>query len=227
MPIKTDPSKIIGTRYGRLVAKRLHSSEPRYIKGQKLGFKYHFLWQCDCGNEKVIEIRNVKEGASRSCGCLNTEMVIKRSLKHGNSRRTGSKRSPEYRAWLAMRERCYCKSVEAYKLYGARGVTVSEDWLGDDGFANFLRDMGKKPSSKHSLDRIDNSKGYSKENCRWADNIQQANNKTNNVMLTYKGQEYTLPNLIRHLGVSMERYGTIHDRYRKGWSVERMFHEYI
>lgn len=227
MPIKIDPSTLIGVRYGRLVARELFSTEQRFVKGQKLGYKYHFLWQCDCGKEKVIELRNVTDGSSRSCGCLNAEMIVERSLKHGKAKRYGTKRTPEYKAWIAMNDRCYCKTSSGYQFYGAVGISVADEWRGEDGFENFLRDMGTKPTPKHSLDRIDNNLGYSKVNCRWANWVEQANNKTNNVILVYKEERYTLPNLIRHLGIDMARYGTLHNRYRKGWSVERIFHEYI
>lgn len=75
--------------------------------------------------------------------------------------------TPEFTAWKNMKRRCMDKNIQAYKNYGGRGIKVTGRWIGRSGFANFFEDMGLRPSTKHSLDRIDNNKGYYKENCRW------------------------------------------------------------
>lgn len=91
--------------------------------------------------------------------------------KHGFAVRKNGKVSSEYTAWVNMKVRCYDEKHWAYKYYGGRGITVCDDWLGENGFANFIKDVGKKPKSekKLTLDRIDCNKGYCKENCRWTD----------------------------------------------------------
>ena len=104
-------------------------------------------------------------------------------IKHGMSM------TPTYHAWQAMKTRCYNKNFHAYPNYGARGITVCDRWL--ESFENFYKDMGEKPHKK-SLDRIDNSKGYSKENCRWATSQQQVDNRRNTIRIKSGGVNETI-----------------------------------
>ena len=84
-------------------------------------------------------------------------------------------RTPIYFAWINMKQRCYNKETDNYKHYGGRGITVSSSWL--SSFSRFHSDMGDRPSNKHSLDRIDNDKGYSVDNCKWSTVTEQRMNR--------------------------------------------------
>jgi len=97
---------------------------------------------------------------------------VKQHHESGNNHK-----HPLYRTFKGMHNRCSLPSLKAYRYYGARGITVCDRWSGDKGFKNFIADMGKKPSPDMSLDRIDNDKGYSPSNCRWATKVQQRNNR--------------------------------------------------
>ena len=132
----------------------------------------------------------------------------------------------EYRAYRAMKNRCYNANVDAYPNYGGRGIKVCDRWLGYYGFQNFMSDMGPRPESKtkeskratFSLDRIDVDGDYSPENCRWADWGTQENNKTSNIFLELNGEKHTITEWSRKLGIKKT---TICARLKRGYSVEK------
>jgi hypothetical protein len=146
---------LTGLRFGRLVVERRNGTAHRQP-----------LWRCacDCGETVDILGGNLRRGTSRSCGCLKREL----QTRHG---RYGT---PEYHVWDAMLRRCTNPAHPGYVDYGGRGITVCERWR---SFENFYADMGPRPSSKHSLDRVNNDAGYEKSNCRWATASQQGFNK--------------------------------------------------
>lgn len=123
---------------------------------------------CDCGVNKDIRFDSIKSGVIVSCGCYARESTISRFTKHG---RHGS---AEYSSWQHMKERCKPSSAEYYPHHAGKGITVCRDW--ENSFENFYRDMGDCPKG-FSLDRIDSSLNYCKENCRWVDTGMQGFNK--------------------------------------------------
>jgi len=132
--------------------------------------------------------------------------VYKHSCRHGME---GSK---EYAIWIGMKQRCFNRNISYYKYYGGRGISVCAEWL---KFENFYKDMGKRPA-EHSLDRVDNNKGYSKENCRWATRKEQMRNKRDNVI--YKGEYST--DACKRLGGECS---LISQRIDRGWTVKKAF----
>lgn len=125
-----------------------------------------------------------------------------------------------YHSWIGMKGRCYNKNDKAYRNYGGRGIKVCDRWLGKEGFNNFLNDMGEKPSSKHSLDRIDTNGDYCPENCRWATWEQQENNRRINVFYEYNGKKLTLPQWSKEIGIS---YYTLLGRRKRGLMPPELF----
>lgn len=121
---------------------------------------------------------------------------------HGSA---GANRTREYRAWISLRARCYIKSNSRYSSHGARGVVVCDRWR--DSFENFLADMGKCPSTSHSLDRIDNDGNYEPENCRWATHEEQANNRRNSRLVTHDGMTLSLAQWSRLTGINHRTLG--------------------
>lgn len=148
----------------------------RYSHKNKYGQSF-WLYKCLCGNTKVTLEYSVRVGKTKSCGHLQKEAIRKlgKSLKtHGESEDCNP--TSEYRAWHSMKTRCYRVKNHNYKWYGQRGIKVCKRWL--NSYTNFLKDMGRKPSSKHSLDRIDNNKGYSPSNCKWSTILEQNYNRS-------------------------------------------------
>lgn len=118
-----------------------------------------------------------------------------------------------YRVWVRMKQRCYNPNDKAYKWYGGRGLDVSDAWC---KFENFYADMGDKPTTKHTLERIDNDKGYSRENCCWATMKEQGQNRRSNRLITYNGTTNSV-------SVWAEKIGISHESMRKrlsNWSKE-------
>lgn len=121
------------------------------------------------------------------------------------------KEQPEYFAWHAMMSRCYRKYHQSYRNYGARGITVCSRW---HSYENFLADMGRRPSTQHSLDRIDNDGNYEPDNCRWATYKEQQRNKRTSAHITIDGRTQTVSDWADEMGVSRNR---IQSRINIGW----------
>lgn len=132
-----------------------------------------WLYRCECGAEVVKTRRSVQSGQIKSCGCLNAELRLARNTKHGGA--TRGNHAPEYWIWQAMKQRCRNHRHKHYADYGGRGIRVCARWAAS--FAAFISDVGPRPSSRHSIDRVDNDGNYEPGNCKWSTSSEQARNR--------------------------------------------------
>ncbi len=197
-----------GERCGRLIVSGL--STRTEIRRDTGALKRFWNCICDCGNEVEVCADNLS-GHTTSCGCYKAERIYEGTYKHGLID------TPEYWAWNAMRCRCYNTADKGYKNYGARGIVVCERWK--DLFENFIADMGRKPSPKLTIERIDNDGNYCPENCKWGTRTEQARNRRNTRRLEHNGKNLTLAEWSEITGID---YFTIVARIKKGWTVSEV-----
>lgn len=171
------------------------------------GYRRYAEFMCHCGVVFVTCTDDVNRGKTKSCGC-SRKLV---NLKHGHTSK--GKPSTEYRTWQSMKNRCENVNDPAFDRYGGNGITVCEEW--SSSFESFLNDMGKKPTTKHSIDRIDNSNGYCKENCRWATKKEQAVNRGTSRLMSAHGVTQCIADWAKTLEVPAHR---ISGRLSNGWS---------
>lgn len=167
---------------------------------------------CECGKEKEVWGKLLKNGHVKSCGCLKANQ--KPTLTHGLTGTT------EHRIWKGMNGRCYNKNNAKYPNYGARGIIVCSRWR--RSFENFLEDMGKRPSKNLSIDRIDVNGNYEPANCRWATSTQQSRNKTDSHFIE---TQWGIISLVEASEKSGMNYNTLKSRIKYGYSGELLFYK--
>lgn len=180
-------------------------------KADRIYNRTAWLCRCNCGNKLVVTGNGLKTGHKKSCGCLN------KNKTHNCTNH------PLFKTWLEMIRRCHNKKSQGYSNYGKRGIKVCLRWKHKiNGIKNFISDMGKKPSSKHSIERRDNNKGYCKSNCYWATIKEQNNNTRNNVVITYKGKTLTASQWSRLTDINV---ANLYYRVKSGWNAERILNK--
>ncbi len=171
-----------------------------------------WLCRCQCGTEREVCTEGLVHRKSRSCGCIRVEALIARgphNKTHGETDKT-----TEYVIWADMRRRCRNPNDPAYHSYGGRGILVCDRW---QNFEHFLADMGRRPSKRHSIERVDNDKGYFPGNVVWATVEQQCNNRRTNIYITFSGKSLTITQWASIVGIKNR---PLTRRYWLGWTPE-------
>ena len=170
-------------------------------------------WECicACGTKFIAAGSALRAGRAKACGECSRESARQSNIKHSD---TGSK---EFTTYSAMKARCYDQKNKQYARYGGRGITVCERWL--DSYMNFLSDMGRKPTPKHSLERMDTNGIYEPSNCVWATLEQQANNRSNNTRIEINGRTQNLTQWAKETGLNRT---VILRRMKRGLSGEAL-----
>ncbi len=168
-------------------------------------------FSCSCGSVVVKKATYWAHGNTRSCGCLKSEKTTQRNRTHGGAG------SAEYKVWVGILSRCHNPNSSSFHKYGARGVTVCDEWR--NSFEKFFLHMGVRPTEKHSIERVDNALGYSPENCCWATATQQARNKGSSIYYEMGGVAKTLKEWANGANLA---YACAYWRHQQGWSIEKI-----
>lgn len=166
--------------------------------------------QCECGKHWNVIARSLAKGSTQSCGCLGKERREAALTKHGLTE------TLEYSVWTKMRSRCQKPNDPRYPDYGARGITAAPEW---EDFGRFIADIPPRPSLNHTLDRIDNDRGYWPGNVKWSTRQEQNNNRRDNHLIAYQGRTQTLAEWAREVGMD---YQTLQRRINHlKWPTEK------
>lgn len=179
---------IVGLQFGKLNVLSYGHKE----KKKGIGFNHYYICRCDCNNDCIVERNSLKFNNTKSCGCIHSEQLSKRNkddLKYNGE--SSSEYARILRIYRSMYHRCYNKIDESYINYGGRGINICDEWLNDYfSFRNWAINNGY--SDELSIDRIDVNGNYEPNNCRWATDKEQGNNKRTNKMIEYNGEIKTL-----------------------------------
>lgn len=197
---------LTGKKFGRLTVLNKAGS----------GKNKSLLWNCvcDCGREVVIDGLYLRSGDTKSCGCYRKECASKRMSTHKMSK------TRLYRVWAGVKNRCYNENASNYKYYGAKGITMCDEWKDSfESFRNWAIASGYNENARPqecTLDRIDNNSGYSPNNCRWANHQEQCNNQSSNKIIAFNGESHSMSEWADVIGME---YTTLRARIRRGMSI--------
>lgn len=189
---------ILGHKYNMLT--------PLYVSGRTINKALVYRCRCDCGKETDVIATLLTRGKVKSCGCLKGD---------------GRHKTITYSSWISAKVRCTRSTGDHYLGYKGRGIKMCERWL--NSFDNFLSDMGERPSLDYTLDRIDVNGDYCPENCRWATNVEQQNNRRNNHYIYYNGEKNSVTSFARRFNIASFRvfYGL-----KKGLSLDEIIEKF-
>lgn len=200
---------IVGKKFNKLTVLEFHHKKSN--PDPKRGYFYYYKCQCDCGNITIVRRERLLRYETISCGCYGKEirkqvLSTKRILSHRL-----------YNIWSSMKARCYNINCKKYPNYGAKGIIICEKWKTDfDTFYDWAMSNGYQ--NDLTIDRIDVNGNYEPDNCRWTNSKVQANNRTNNHLITFRKETHTLTQWAKMLGLNRS---TLWYRLKRGWTIKR------
>ena len=195
--------KLEGRRFGRLLA----------VDKNPIKTCSSISWNCicDCGNKTIVPSTKLVSGHTSSCGCLHYERFTQSCITHG------MRQSAEYNIWCGIKARCLNPNNEAFDRYGGRGITMCDRWK--DSFENFYADMGPRPGNNYSVERLNNDGNYEPNNCIWATDTDQANNRRTSCFYSHNGVTKTIAQWSRDYNLPQYK---LHKRLIVlGWDFDR------
>lgn len=195
---------LTGERFGRLTVVGFAG---RGKNGRALWF-----CRCDCGGGTIVFAENLRRGSTQSCGCIHKERTAAINKTHGMTK------TRLFGIWAKMKQRCYNPNNPKFPIYGAEGKMICDEWQHFEPFYTWAMANGYQDNL--TIDRIDNSKGYSPDNCRWTTVKEQANNRRTCRIVEYNGKSQTIKQWSEELGIG---YHTLIYRFNKGWSADEAF----
>lgn len=191
--MKNKVKNLSGQRYGMVVV-----TDEYFIKNGRT----YWICRCDCGNTFVRRSDIIKRSDVKSCGCYQKKRNKTSSLKHGDGPRS-SEYHKLYNVWQSMKNRCFNDKYFQFKDWGGRGITVCDDWIGENGYINFKEwALSHGYNEKLTIDRIEVNGNYEPSNCRWITRAEQNKNTRKCKHIEYNGKYYTPPELGRLFGIS-------------------------
>lgn len=203
-----DTTNLIGERFGRWTVIGFAENTSKTSRGRR------WFCRCDCGTERVVKAQSLLSGKSKSCGCLHSD-VMKSVGKQYNTKH-GMTNTRLYRIHRHIINRCTNPNDIRYNNYGGRGITMCNEWFDFETFAKWALDNGYNDNV--SIDRIDVNGNYCPENCRWASNLEQANNRTSNKMYTFNGETHNIKQWSEIYNIP---YKKLWKRLYRGWDISR------
>lgn len=193
---------LTGRRFGRLLVIRKTICDPKG-NGRRLT-----AWECacDCGRSTTLQPAKLLSGHTRSCGCLHRDTI----RTHGHAK------TPEYKVWHSMIDRCTNPLAGNWHRYGGRGIRVCQRWT--DSVAHFIEDVGRRPGPGYSIDRIDVDGHYEPGNVRWATAKEQQRNRRNTTFVRFRGETVSLAEVAEALSIDRN---VLRNRIGRGWPESR------
>lgn len=179
-------------------------------RASRVSSKGEAYWKCvcECGAEREVRGTALRQGKSTNCGCRTPELISKKLTIHG------WRKHPLYKRWKQMIRRCHNPADSGYRIYGGRGIRVCYRWR--TSLESFLSDLGNPPTPDHTIERIDNNRGYEPGNCRWCHKTEQAKNTRATRWVFLDGVRMCLADAALKLKM---RPATLSQRLLRGWSM--------